>query len=368
MKKFCTLITLWVFFGVLVYGQELKTKNLIIVTLDGLRWQEVFDGADSQVLSQSRFVKDAQQGTRFWKPSSEARRRELLPFLWNVVGSEGQLYGNRFYRNEVNCANPYWFSYPGYSEMLTGIVDRHVRSNAKVENPNPTILEFINQKPEFSNKVAAFGSWDVFPFILREQSADIPVNAGKELAMGELTDTENFLNNMYTAIQSREVTRPDVFTFHYAFEYLKARHPRVLFIGLDETDTRAHRGQYDQYLNAAHNSDQLISALWEWVQSDPDYKDKTTLVITTDHGRGKGKGSWRNHGRGVAGSGQVWLAVIGPDTPPTGEMKEDRRYYLNQVAATCAAFLGFEFYNVAPVGNVIMSTLHRQPTDVARSK
>jgi hypothetical protein len=97
------------------------------------------------------------------------------------------------------------------------------------------------------------------------------------------------------------------------------------------------------------------------VQSQPDYKDQTTLFITTDHGRGKGKNTWRNHRLLAPGSGQIWFAVIGPDTPAFGEMKMKGRYKQKQVAKTIAAFLGLHYKHKEPVGEVVQ-TMIASPT------
>jgi bisphosphoglycerate-independent phosphoglycerate mutase (AlkP superfamily) len=151
--------------------------------------------------------------------------------------------------------------------------------------------------------------------------------------------------------------RPDSITFSYAMEFLKSRSPRVLFISFDGTDHHAHARQYDKYLEAAHEADSMIAELWHWVQSTPGYKDETTLFITTDHGRGSGKNNWRRHSLSAPGSGQTWFAVIGPDTPPFGEMKFKAKYYQKQVAKTIAAFLGLPYEHNRPVGEVVQTML-----------
>jgi hypothetical protein len=358
MKKIIVVIIVCLGYSVASIGQSPKTKNLIIVTLDGLRWQEIFQGADSAILYNKEYTKDKSIPGQFWHTSPAARREKLLPFFWNVIGTQGQLYGNRDLGNEVNCANPHWFSYPGYSEMLTGLIDRRIRSNDKIENPNYTVLEFIGQQKGFENNVAAFATWDVFPFILREDRTGIPVNAGKELAPANLSEREDLLNEFQALLPNSHGSRYDAFTFYYAFEFLKRERPRVMFIGFDETDQHSHGGRYDDYLNAANRIDEMLSRLWTWLLSQPDYKDQTTILITTDHGRGKGsRNSWKNHGRLAFGSGQVWFAVLGPDTPALGEMKNENRYFLKQVAKTSAALLGLDYYNVEPVGETINSMI-----------
>ena len=140
-----------------------------------------------------------------------------------------------------------------------------------------------------------------------------------------------------------------------------------MFISLDETDQHAHGGRYDEYLKVANKTDRMISKLWEWVQSQGDYKNQTTIIITTDHGRGNGsRNSWKSHGRLSFGSGQIWCAVMGPDTPSLGEMKNEEQYYQKQIAKTAAAFLGINYYNVKPVGQTIESMISDPPQAIDR--
>jgi arylsulfatase A-like enzyme len=151
--------------------------------------------------------------------------------------------------------------------------------------------------------------------------------------------------------------RTDAITFEYALEYMKRERPRVTFISFDGTDHFAHRGRYDEYLKAANSADQMIAHLWEWVQSQPDYRDKTTLFITTDHGRGNGRNNWRKHRLLASGSRHIWFAVIGPDTPSFGEMQMKAKHYQDQVAKTLAAFLGLPYENDRAVGDVVQTMI-----------
>lgn len=333
------------------FAQQLKTKNLIIVTLDGYRWQELFEGVDRKILSPESGQNEIIQS--FQSPNGTGTREILMPFMWNVIAQEGQLYGNRNYKNRVNCSNHHLLSYPGYSEMLVGFPARGVSSNDKSENPNSTVLEFIHKRKGFHNRVAAFATWEVFSYILREEKADFHVNTGNDLADGNISDREKQLNS--EQVTSR--TRSDEHTFQFALEYMKRERPRVVFIGFDETDQYGHKGKYDLYLKAAHDADQRIAALWKWVQSQPDYKDQTTLLITTDHGRGRGKNSWRNHRLTARGSRHIWFAVIGPDTPAFGELSFNAKYYQKQVAKTVAAFLGIRYSKNGKEGDIIQTMI-----------
>jgi hypothetical protein len=114
---------------------------------------------------------------KFWANTDEERRKKLFPFLWSVVAEQGQLYGNRKYDNKVDNANPFWFSYPGYNEIFTGYPDTSVNSNDKIYNKNVNVLEFINNQKGYKGRVAAFTTWDAFPYILNEPRSKIYVNA-----------------------------------------------------------------------------------------------------------------------------------------------------------------------------------------------
>ncbi len=144
--------------------------------------------------------------------------------------------------------------------------------------------------------------------------------------------------------------RLDVATFHIAFEYMKANKPKLMFFGLGDTDEFAHAGMYDYYLDAAQKTDSWIRQIWEYIQSTPGYKDKTTLIITTDHGRGLATGSnWRHHGSRIAEASEMWMAAIGPSVKPEGESKQKGQSYQGQIAATIAVMVGAEFKPNHPV-------------------
>ncbi len=343
MKRFIVLVCTAIA-ACTVSAQTRKTENLIIVTLDGMRWQEVFGGADSVLINNVAYAHDtAELKNKYWLPDSLARRKKLFPFLWSTVAQEGQLYGNRHYGNFVNTANPYWFSYPGYNEIFTGYPDTAVNSNDKILNKNTNVLEFINKQKGYEGKVAAFSTWDVFPYILNAKRSGIYVNADVD-TLPFKSPQFDIINDIQFLTTKPIGVRPDVLTYIAGREYLKAFKPKVLYIAFDETDDFAHGGYYDQYLNSAHAEDAMIKDLWNTVQKMPEYKGKTTLLLTCDHGRGdEVKDEWRDHGQKVRGSNQLWIAAIGPDTKTGGEQKQAGQLYQRQIATTIAALLGFNF-------------------------
>ena len=311
--KFIPLILLLMPFQVALAQDDLATENVFFITLDGLRWQELFTGSDSLLVGHDAYVGNPEGlKAQFHQGDDNARRTLLMPFFWSTIVEQGQLYGNHTAGCEVLVSNQQWFSYPGYNEILTGRADPRIISNNKFPNRNETVLEYVNKTDGFVDRVAAFGSWDVFPYIINEKRSKVPVNAGFESAKGaDLTPREIFLNELQKEIPSPWATvRLDAFTHHYALEYAKKYHPRLLYIAYGETDDFAHNGDYDAYLRSAHQTDQFIADLWDFVQKDPVYRGKTTFLITTDHGRGtQPLDTWRSHGTDIEGADEIWYAV-----------------------------------------------------------
>lgn len=363
MKKFIPVILL---FFIACSPEVKQAENIIIITTDGLRWQELFNGMDSAIANNKKFNQgdSAYIFERYWSHDETERRKKLMPFFWNTIVNHGQLYGNRKYENKVSNANPYWFSYPGYNEIMTGYADTTINSNDFPPNPNVTVLEFFNQQAKFKGKVAAFGAWDAFDRILNQQRSGIPVFSafdsigGKNPTAGEKL-INDMLQNSFRPFGNAECL--DVFTHYAAMEYLGTKKPKVLYIAYGETDEWAHHGYYKFYLDAAHQVDVWIKDIWTYVQSNPQYRDKTALFITTDHGRGDlNKEEWTDHGSGVKDAYQIWFAAMGPGIAPSGDQKNNVQLYQDQFAQTIAKLLGYTYKASHPVSPEIRSVIANQ--------
>ena len=336
-------------------GSAQKTENIIVITTDGFRWQEVFKGLDPAIANDKKFNQG--DSTYIYKNYAGAdyasSRKKIMPFFWSEIVSKGQIYGNRDLGNKVDVANPYWFSYPGYSEIMTGNVDLKVNSNSYKANPNVNILEYLNQQPKIKGKTAAFGAWDAFDRILNEERSGFPViSAFDNVGGSKPTVSQKLLNDMrnnsYKPFNESECL--DVFTHYQAMNELKTNKPKVLYVAYGETDEWAHHGQYKSYLDAANQVDKWIKEIWDFVQNDPQYKNKTTIFITVDHGRGdKIKTQWTDHGSDIAGASQIWFAAMGPEIAPKGEIKTESQIYQKQFAQTIAKIMGYTFSADHPV-------------------
>lgn len=324
-----------------------KTRNLLLVTTDGLRWQDVFRGAEVDRLKNAKDWEDLKK--RFLADTPEARRQALMPFLWSHVAQHGQLYGNHDKGSEAYVTNGKNFSYPGYNELLTGHPDDRIDSNDKVPNPNVNVLEFLNRQPTFKNKIAAFGAWDCFPSILNAERSGLLVNAGYDpLKALPGNPRVALLNRLKEETGIWDGEPLDAPVFHLAMEYLKAEKPRVLYLAFGDTDEWAHHGNYPLYLAAAHRVDQYVKQAWETMQSMPEYHGTTSLVMTVDHGRGETGDGWQGHGQKIPESKYIWCGAMGPDTKPQGERSNVPAVTQSQIAATVATLLGQDYKTFEP--------------------
>ena len=318
--------------------------HVLVVTLDGLRWQEVFGGAQRHLISrQAGGVADTTGLLRrFWRETAEARREALMPFLWGVMAGRGPILGDSAGGSVVRVSNGKRFSYPGYNELLSGAPDDRINSNDKIPNPNVTVLEWLNRRPAFQGRVAAFGSWDVLPFILNASRSGIHTNGDGPPVSNPRTPVERALNDLAADLPPYWGTvRFDAVTQQGALHHLKTRRPRVLYVMLGDTDEWAHERRYDLYLDAAWRGDRFLRTLWQTVQAMPGYRDRTALIVATDHGRGSGE-DWTDHGREVPAAERIWMAVMTPKGVNGQRSTVNGTYTQGQFAATIAALLGLE--------------------------
>jgi hypothetical protein len=338
--------------GSLSTAAERKTKNIIFVMTDGLRWQEVFQGADPELMNKENGAVSDVPALRsaYWRDDLQARRQALMPFVWSVIAKNGQIYGNRTLGSDAHVTNTMFFSYPGYNETLCGFADdARISSNDKNPNPNVTVLEWLHRKSAYRGKVAAFGAWDTFPAIFNAARAGFPINAGYDpFEVSPVTDRIKLLNRLKVETPAWNAEPFDSFTFFTALEYLKQHKPRVLFLSLGETDEWSHEGKYTEYLRSANRVDQYLKELWETVQSMPQYRGTTTLIFSPDHGRGEAPVQWKSHGQKVPDSKYMWMAYLGPDTPSLGERSKIPAVTQSQIAATLAALLGEDYLADVP--------------------
>ncbi|MEP6918335.1 MAG: hypothetical protein ABJC89_21995, partial [Acidobacteriota bacterium] len=301
---------------------------LILITFDGARTEEIFGGLDRDVLQASigakKQVEEQPVYRQFWAATPEARRLKLMPFFWGTLMADyGSIAGNPRSGSTVTVTNRHRFSYPGYAEILLGEAhDDIIKSNDAIQNPYVTVLEQLKTRLGLSSsQAAAFASWEVFNTIVEHTPGALTVNAGFK-PFDDPDPQVRALGRLPTETPTPwDSARHDVYTFRFAMAHLQKARPRVLYVAFDETDDWSHDGRYDRVLQTYARYDTFLQELWTWLQSQPEYRGRTHILITTDHGRGHTTAEWRNHGATVEGAQDAWMAFITPRMAQRGEWR-----------------------------------------------
>jgi hypothetical protein len=354
MRK-CTTFLFGVLLAVCLVPGALaqKTRTVVLIVSDGLRWQEVFSGADPLLLDPKNggsWMDETALKSKFWRASAEERRQVLFPFIWGTVAAKGQIFGNQTKGSVAHVTNGMAFSYPGYNEMTVGFPNPKIDRNEFGPNPNMTVFEWLNKSPEFAGHVAVFGTWGIYDDIFNKARSNLVMQTGwsKPRPSGDASK-DALLAKLFDS--TTRFDEEDVFNSFVQIpllDYVRTGKPRVLFVGYGETDNWAHQGRYDLVLDSAQRVDGFIAELWDTMQAMPEYRGTTTFIITADHGRGSGPVEWKEHGVKEKGSENIWIAVIGPDTTPLGERTGIVPVTQAQIAATVAAFVGTDYRSAVP--------------------
>jgi len=322
-----------------------QTRCLILVMADGVRWQEVFRGASAELLESEA----ADCPPEWFSGGLSGRRRAIMPWVWTYLRSHGQILGNRDKGSRMEVANRAHLSYPGFAETLCGFPVPGLEGNQSIWNPVASILERIEPTPGFRGRVAAFATWRHFPWILRKSACGFPVISGDDPVPEQGMPAEVVELNRRKRVEKRRFpTGPaDELTVEGAVAYLAAAKPRLLLVVLDEPDEWAHEGCYVGYLRAIQATDTALRRLWETAGTIPEFRGRTTLIVTTDHGRGASPADWRNHG-GIREAEETWLMALGPDTPNRGEVEAGECVSNAQVASTVSEICGVPYLRLEP--------------------
>ncbi len=288
-------------------------ENVIFITWDGIRYQEFFSGKSDP---------------RIWE-GPEAR---LLPLFWSKHSKQGVVFGDDFQGQRMRIANTSGISYPAYVTMLNGLFNHHCASNQHTpECPTNWVETFperlVMEHGVAKKDVAVFSSWDRISDAVESVKGRLTVNAGlypfQDPYFPGAHDSINLEQvRQFGENPGNKEERPDTMTWKHAMTYLDNHKPKFMYIYLCDSDTVAHQGRYDRYIHFINLYDQWLDELITKLKAMGRYGERSTIVVTTDHGRGL-LGEWRNHGRLARGEDtesvrKVWSFVIGPHTPKRG--------------------------------------------------
>jgi predicted AlkP superfamily pyrophosphatase or phosphodiesterase len=277
--------------------------TVVIVTLDGVRWHEVFEGVDARLaashgLSRSEVVNAAQ----------------LTPNLHRIATTRGAALGAPGHGATISASGPNFISLPGYAELLSGRRSTRCKDNQCAGSGAPTLLdEFVAASASDASQIALFTSW---PDIAR-------VASERGLVAEPLPRPPSF--------------RPDMITADLAIAHLKAHPPRFLFLGLGEPDEFGHQNDYAGYLNALRRADARIADVDRELSVLAAHGTRTALFVTADHGRAE---NFVEHGSKFPESARVWLIASGSAVRATGFVAAPSQRRLADLAPTVRVIAG----------------------------
>jgi hypothetical protein len=353
-----------------VLAAQERPRHVVLITIDGLRWQEVFRGAEEALMTTDKTAGGGVPSgsltalkADFLADTPEERRRKLMPFFWGTLVPAGQAFGNRDLGSAARVLNAEHISYPGYNELLTGALDPLIISNMPIPNRNVTVLEWLHGRPGFDGRVGAAAAWRIFAPIINVGRSRLPVfvtqqHSAPGTVSPRITELERMMDDIPPITPEENF---DAFVYYATLDMMDTLRPRVFLFALGEPDEWAHARRYDRYLYSIQRCDRFIRQLWEKLQADPEYRGTTSFVLSSDHGRGVTPEDWIGHNKKIPHAEETWIAAIGPAVPALGERRNVAEVHQAQVAATVAALVGENFQAAFPAAAEPIADVVRGP-------
>lgn len=309
------------------------TRSVVIVTLDGTRWQEIFLGVDPELARRSGMRKD-----------EVVPADRLLPNFYRRVIARGIAVGAPGYGGPIYASGPSFISLPGYMELLGG-APSGCESNGCAAITRPTLVDdFRSELGLAAPDVAVIASWEKLERAATNEGESIALSAGRhggatrDLLRVDATSSALLDLAAETAPEiGVDDYRADRFTAPLALRYLEARAPRFLFVGLGDTDEHGHDHDYRGYVASLQFADAFIGRLFAILDAMGERGAATSVFITADHGR---SADFTNHGDEA--SSRVWLLAAGGAVPTRGFVSAGGSHHLADVAPTIRALVGLE--------------------------
>lgn len=298
-----------------------KAPNVILITLDGVRPSEFFAG----------------MGSEHGLPEDRSENF-FFPGFWSQLSHSGQVYGFHPAESLFTIGSPQNLSLPSYHSLFLGQTSECLNNQCTYQGAGTLFDQLLQDGMLTERQIAAFTTWEPLKYALSARPASFPVSAGfSKIFSGEslspvLTELRSENPEAYQKLVEIETaqnqdlppwhhSRKDVYTWAMSINYLGYFKPKFLYIGLGDADELAHLGDRRGYLDTLLQYDRWLMELHQWIDSDPDYKNNTIIIVTTDHGRGYGSG-WQHHGPHIPESNHSWMYLKHPSIEATGLVRQ----------------------------------------------
>jgi hypothetical protein len=313
--------------------RPLAARTVILVALDGVRWQEVFGGVDPALAERQRLSLDERLDSA-----------HLMPNLSRLMSTDGVAIGAPGVDSPMEASGPNFVSLPGYMEMLTGRTDSACTDNQCGVIGKATVADDVASAV---GEAIVVSSWPVIGRAASHESGRVLVSAGRHgdaLSRRVLTADAAVAEAVAAGERTRSAVgdadfRRDVETAELALAVLDHRRPSFLFVGLGEPDEYGHQDDYRGYLGALQRADGVIGRIADRVRRANASGHPTTLMVTTDHGRSF---EFTTHGREHPESARVWMVATGANVDARGFVASPKVRHLADVGQTVRVLLGLE--------------------------
>lgn len=324
---------------------------IVLVTLDGVRWQELSLGADEARVAPGREARSAE---------------ELSPNLHALLAEGSGLLGNETTCGGIAASGPNFVSLPGYAEIISGRRATDCRDNACTGITASTLCdEFAAAPGAAPGDVAVITSWTDLSRLVPQRGDRVQVSAGRHGGASRASLSRDPLSRallehgrLRSPFPGHDDFRPDRETARLALHHLETRKPRFTWIGLGEPDEFAHRGDYAGYLESLRYADLVIGEVALLLARMQAAGTRTALFVTADHGRAD---NFRDHGAAHPESARVWLIAAGSEIKARGPLKCSTGHALADIAPTIRILAGLPSDAHEDAGKPIIALLSEEP-------
>src|SRR5580698_5859793 len=169
-----------------------------------------------------------------------------------------------------------------------------------------------------------------------------PTLAGRQIELDQMASI--LKASVYDFVtHASNLVSPDELSVYITRQLMRQLSPSLLWVTLHDIDI-AHSGTFSLYLDGIKRSDRLCAELWQTIQKDPEYANKTTMFILPDFGRDSdiesGGNGFQHHRTGDVLSRTTWMMVLGPDVRQN--VVVDRPVESTDLIPTLGRYFGFD--------------------------
>ena len=334
--------------------------NVIFITVDGVRWQEFFNGSDPQLT-----------------PNPQP----LFTQFWSDIAPRGTAYGNPSQGSQATVANGVSISLPAYMNIFAGSAQNCIQNDCS-RIQTQTFLDRIADELGYTPmESAVFASWRQLAIAVSSRDDVATVNVSHQpyddgsgdpaldqINQDQVTDTPPWGPSCPPGTPGPDEARPcgdvrwDKYTWRLGMRFLVQQRPRFMYLSLNDSDGWGHAGNYPAYVQSLQDYDDYLTELFETLDSMEEYGRNTAVILTTDHGRGNWD-QWDWHGPAWPSSNKIFLYMKLPENGSWQVRPPSRTLVTHSdIRPTIETILGLGVRGGSELGTSLATPVNTQPT------